>query len=132
MLRYLYLICFRWVLSFLNLIFWETNALHVFFQTECVCGFYVLTHWIKWIKSEKKKIDFIQVLNCFCVPFLGFSTTLNESFGQIEETAASNMDVLYNWDIQSAGILEAVAFISVQELNLYSCRYGQVNLDISF
>ncbi|XP_078366044.1 MAM and LDL-receptor class A domain-containing protein 1-like [Oculina patagonica] len=58
----------------------------------------------------------------FVLSVTGFSTTLlNESFGQIEATAASNMDILYNWDIQSAGIREAVVFISVQELNLYSC-----------
>jgi len=52
----------------------------------------------------------------------GCSTTLNETFGQIEFTTTSYYDVRCNWKIHSAGISDAVAFISVQELNLYYCR----------
>ena len=52
----------------------------------------------------------------------GCSRTLNETFGQIELTTTSYHDIRCNWKIHSAGINEAVAFISVQELDLYYCR----------
>ena len=53
----------------------------------------------------------------------GCSTILNETFGQIEFTTTSYNDVRCNWKMHSAGINEAVAFITVQEVNLYNCRY---------
>jgi len=56
----------------------------------------------------------------------GCSTTLNETFGQIEFSTTSYYDVRCNWKIHSAGISEAVVFISVQELNLYYCRYSEL------
>ena len=59
----------------------------------------------------------------FVPPLQGCSTTLNESFGQIEFTTTSDHDVRCYWKIHNAGISEAVAFIAVQELNLYYCRY---------
>ena len=52
----------------------------------------------------------------------GCSTTLNKTFGQIELTTTSYDDIRCNWEIHSAGINEAVAFISVKELDLYYCR----------
>ncbi|XP_078364332.1 uncharacterized protein LOC144648698 isoform X1 [Oculina patagonica] len=60
-------------------------------------------------------------LSFFVHAITGCSTTLNETFGQIELTSTSYDDLRCNWEIQSAGIHEAVAFISVQELNLHYC-----------
>ncbi|XP_078352104.1 MAM and LDL-receptor class A domain-containing protein 2-like [Oculina patagonica] len=51
----------------------------------------------------------------------GCFTTLNETFGQIVFTTTSNYDLQCNWEIHNAGIRYAVAFIAVQELNLYYC-----------
>ncbi|KAL9986057.1 hypothetical protein ACROYT_G000123 [Oculina patagonica] len=59
-------------------------------------------------------------LSDFVVGTTGSSFSVNETFGHIEAKATSDNDILY-WEIQGAGIREAVAFISVQELNFYSC-----------
>ncbi|KAL9986055.1 hypothetical protein ACROYT_G000121 [Oculina patagonica] len=82
------------------------------------------TNVLEFAQNQGK---FIQVLNCFLLPFLEFSTTLNKTFGQIELTATNNDDDLYIWKIQNAGIREAVAFISVQKLNFPSCsEYAKI------
>ena len=54
----------------------------------------------------------------------GFSTTLNSTFGEIDYNRTCNSNARCHWSILSAGISQAVALISVQELNFghYICR----------
>ncbi|KAJ7356091.1 hypothetical protein OS493_027018, partial [Desmophyllum pertusum] len=49
------------------------------------------------------------------------STTLNETFGQIDFKSTSFSYIRCYWIIQSAGVRDAVALISVQELNIAYC-----------
>ena len=69
---------------------------------------------------------FIVYLLIYLFIFLGCSTILNETYGHIELTTTSYNDLRCTWNIHNAGIRDAFAFISVQELSLYHCRYGEV------
>ena len=77
--------------------------------------------------ATRTYIVYISLYNHFSVLLFlqGCSTILNETFGQIELTTSSIFTIQCKWIIQSAGIREAVAFIAVQELNRYFCRYSE-------
>ncbi|KAL9953477.1 hypothetical protein ACROYT_G040900 [Oculina patagonica] len=56
-------------------------------------------------------------------PFKGCYTILNRTFGQIDYTAEYGYGLRHCiWTIQNAGIREAVALISVEEIDLSNCR----------
>ena len=52
----------------------------------------------------------------------GCSRSINITFGEINFNVTSSYYVRCNWNIKSAGISQAVALISVQELDLDYCR----------
>ena len=79
-------------------------------------------HYYGLPSEEYNTFHSIHELSFFSYFLQGCSTTLNETFGQIELTTTSYFDVRCNWKIHSAGINDAVAFITVQELNLDYCR----------
>ena len=54
--------------------------------------------------------------------FKGCSFALNETYGEIDFNVSSGDCLLSRWNIQTAGISQAVALVSVQELNLKYCR----------
>ena len=60
----------------------------------------------------------------FALPFSGCLTTLNSTFGEIDYNGTSNSYARCQWIILSAAISQAVALVSVQELNFghYFCR----------
>ena len=63
-----------------------------------------------------------QVLNVIIILFKGCSFTLSETYGEIDFDVSSGDCLLALWNIQTAGISQAVALISVQDLNLKYCR----------
>ncbi|KAL9986065.1 hypothetical protein ACROYT_G000134 [Oculina patagonica] len=58
----------------------------------------------------------------------GCSSTLNETFGLIELTTASETALQCNWKLHNAGIRDAVGLISVEELNLMSCSQDSAKI----
>ena len=53
---------------------------------------------------------------------LGCSRTINGTYGNIHINSTSGYYETCQWTILSASIPQAVALVSVQELNLVSCR----------
>ncbi|KAL9953497.1 hypothetical protein ACROYT_G040920 [Oculina patagonica] len=57
----------------------------------------------------------------------GCSATLNETFGQIDHTTTSSYYLRCYWIIRDVGIRDAIALISVQEIDLHYCsEYARI------